>query len=156
MEKDTWRNKNVHSGIRSHLDCRKAHVEERFSCYVSGFQCRQVVRYYRRYNDTSTRYTKVTSCFYKLQPWFLLSEKTRTRALDLISQAYSSISMEAFTLMLGSTEELAHKICMQKGWVVEPDTKMVHPVRAEPEPTGHTSSEEQLFKLTDFVSFLEN
>lgn len=58
--------------------------------------------------------------------------------------------------MTGLTPDVAKVACTEKGWHIEPDTKMVHPVKPVPEDTGHLSSEDQLYKLTDFVSFLEN
>lgn len=58
--------------------------------------------------------------------------------------------------MTGLKADVAGSACLEKGWQMEPDTRIVHPVRPPPEATGHISSEDQLYKLTDFVSFLEN
>lgn len=85
-----------------------------------------------------------------------ISDKVRTRAVDLISQAYSSITLDTVASMTGLTVEVAGAACVEKGWHVEADTHMVHPIRPKIESSGHISSEDQLFKLTDFVSFLEN
>lgn len=97
----------------------------------------------------------------KIRPYFSLNffvivEKVRSKAVDLISQAYSSISLDTVAQMTGLTPDVAGAACLEKGWNIEPDTRMVHPVRPPPEETGHISSEDQLLKLTDFVSFLEN
>lgn len=86
----------------------------------------------------------------------ILLEKVRSKAVDLISQAYSSISLDTLAQMTGLTPDVASAACLERGWLIEPDTRMVHPVRPAPEETGHISSEDQLYKLTDFVSFLEN
>lgn len=86
----------------------------------------------------------------------LVQDKVRTRAVDLISQAYSSITLDTVASMTGLTVEVAGAACVEKGWHVEADTHMVHPIRPKIESSGHISSEDQLFKLTDFVSFLEN
>lgn len=80
----------------------------------------------------------------------------RSRAVDLISQAYSSITLETVSAMTGLTPDICIPACVERGWTVEQDSHMVHPVRQNVEPIGQTSSEDQLYKLTDFVSFLEN
>ncbi|CAH0556698.1 unnamed protein product [Brassicogethes aeneus] len=85
-----------------------------------------------------------------------VQDAVRSRAVDLISQAYSSITLETVSAMTGLSQEICAPACIERGWLVEADTKMVHPVRLGREPAGQTSSEDQLYKLTDFVSFLEN
>lgn len=86
----------------------------------------------------------------------MFTENVRSRAVDLITQAYSSISLETVAAMTGLTTEQAVAASLERGWTVEPDRKMVHPVAHPSTGTGHTSSEDQLYKLTEFVSFLEN
>ncbi|KAI4465029.1 cop9 signalosome complex subunit 8 [Holotrichia oblita] len=86
----------------------------------------------------------------------LVQDKVRSRAVDLISQAYSSITLDTIASMTGLTIEVAGGACMEKGWHIEADTHIVRPIRPKIENCGHISSEDQLFKLTDFVSFLEN
>lgn len=84
------------------------------------------------------------------------SESVRNRAVDLISQAYSSVSLDTVCEMTGLPPDVCSKACMEKEWKFEADTKIVHPVKAIVDPIGQASSEDQLYKLTDFVSFLEN
>ncbi|XP_022918880.1 COP9 signalosome complex subunit 8 [Onthophagus taurus] len=86
----------------------------------------------------------------------LVQENVRSRAVDLIAQSFSSIALETVASMTDLNVEVAGAACIEKGWLVEADTQMVHPVRPKLEPSGHISSEDQLYKLTDFVSFLEN
>ncbi|CAG9814068.1 unnamed protein product [Phaedon cochleariae] len=86
----------------------------------------------------------------------LVQDVIRTRAVDLISQAYSSITLDTVSAMTGLSPDICIPACTERGWKFEPDTKMVHPVRQNIEHIGQTSSEDQLYKLTDFVSFLEN
>ncbi|KAL1514293.1 hypothetical protein ABEB36_003572 [Hypothenemus hampei] len=80
----------------------------------------------------------------------------RTRAVDLISQAYSSITIENVANMTGLPHDLCVQACLEKGWRVDKESKIVYPVKPTPEPLAPPSSEDQLYKLTDFVSFLEN
>lgn len=58
--------------------------------------------------------------------------------------------------MTGLTNEQTLAACQEKGWSVELDTRMVHPKAPQQSTSCHTSSEDQLNKLTNFVSFLEN
>ncbi|XP_019878427.1 COP9 signalosome complex subunit 8 isoform X2 [Aethina tumida] len=85
-----------------------------------------------------------------------VQDVVRSRAVDLISQAYSSISLENVSAMTGLPLDICASACVEKGWHVEADTRMVHPVRVNKEQPSQPSSEDQLYKLTDFVSFLEN
>lgn len=80
----------------------------------------------------------------------------RNRAVELISQAYSSITLDNVSAMTGLSADICIPACAERGWKYEINTKMVHPVRQIIEPIGQPSNEDQLYKLTDFVSFLEN
>lgn len=74
----------------------------------------------------------------------------------MISQAYSSITLDTVSAMTGLPPDICAAACTERGWKVESDTRMVHPVRQVSEQLVQPSSEDQLYKLTDFVSFLEN
>ncbi|CAG9833784.1 unnamed protein product [Diabrotica balteata] len=85
-----------------------------------------------------------------------VQEVVRTRAVDLISQAYSSITLDTVSAMTGLPLEVCVPACEERGWKYDAESKIIHPVRKVVEYVGQTSSEDQLSKLTDFVSFLEN
>ncbi|KAL3283157.1 hypothetical protein HHI36_006309 [Cryptolaemus montrouzieri] len=85
-----------------------------------------------------------------------VQESVRDRAIQLISQAYSSITLEAVCAMTGLPPDSCCKTCIDRQWQIESDSKIVHPVLSDAQSIGQTSSEDQLYKLTDFVSFLEN
>ncbi|KAJ8980062.1 hypothetical protein NQ317_012902 [Molorchus minor] len=85
-----------------------------------------------------------------------VQDVVRSRAVDLISQAYSSISLDTVSAMSGLSPDVCIPACAENGWKIDSDTCMVNPVRQAIEPSNQTSSEDQLYKLTDFVSFLEN
>ncbi|EFA04765.1 COP9 signalosome complex subunit 8 [Tribolium castaneum] len=85
-----------------------------------------------------------------------VQDRVRNRSVDLIAQAYSSITLDTVSAMTGLPPDICATACVERGWQVEADTRMVHPVRPTPQTSGQTSSEDQLYKLTDFVSFLEN
>ena len=85
-----------------------------------------------------------------------LSERTRDRFVNLVSEAYSSISLVEFSNFVGLSEleagELASK---QPGWTIDTQNKIIIPVRNEVKETETIPSEQQLHLLTDFVAFLE-
>ncbi|XP_053606244.1 COP9 signalosome complex subunit 8 [Plodia interpunctella] len=85
-----------------------------------------------------------------------LEEKIRDRAFNLIGQSYSSISIDTVILMTGLTKEAVLHACRDRKWVVGDDGFTVNPTPPMQPAPLHTSSEDQLFKLTEFVSFLEN
>jgi hypothetical protein len=86
---------------------------------------------------------------------FSIPGQVRSRALELIGSAYSSITTEALAKLLGETpsQALASAVS-QPGWQVVDN--MVLPVRPPPPHGPSLTSEDQLEKLTQFVSFLEN
>lgn len=85
-----------------------------------------------------------------------VQENVKARAVNLIAQAYSSITLDKVAAMTGCSYDEAGKSSLDRGWNVEADIHMVHPVRPPAGSGTHISSEDQLQKLTDFVSYLEN
>ncbi|XP_026287447.1 COP9 signalosome complex subunit 8 [Frankliniella occidentalis] len=85
-----------------------------------------------------------------------LQDELRTRAVDLIANAYSSITVSDLSAMAGINDREAERLSNARGWIIDAETEMVHPVRPPPSSHVTTSSEGQLNKLTDYVSFLEN
>ncbi|XP_037297646.1 COP9 signalosome complex subunit 8 [Manduca sexta] len=85
-----------------------------------------------------------------------LEEKVRERTLNLIGRSYSSISLDTLVSMTGLSRDAALHSCRDRKWTISNDGITINPLPpAQPAPL-HTSSEDQLFKLTEFVSFLEN
>jgi len=101
-----------------------------------------------------------------------LTESTRGKALHLISNAYSSINLDDFSGLVGLPLDQSIQLAQKCGWTVDHASKMVAPLKSvngfsmknikqfvgdrAPPPVCSTASEEQLIKLTEFVSFLEN
>lgn len=87
-----------------------------------------------------------------------LKDNVRERAITLISKAYSSLDLIVFATMTGLTLEEARRVAIERGWTV--DGTMVQPSKIEKEESNLASevclTEDQLYKLTQFVSFLEN
>ena len=77
---------------------------------------------------------------------------SRKRAEKLVCLAYTSLSVNTAAGLMGCTAE--EVISQHKDWVVE--NHIITPVLPPTSPVQVTSSEEQLSKLTEFVSFLEN
>lgn len=82
---------------------------------------------------------------------FCNTEEVVERATQLVCRAYTSVSLTTAAALTGKTSE---EISRQRDWEVEGD--MVTPPRPTPPAPALIVSEEQLSKLTDFVSFLEN
>ncbi|KAM3964633.1 COP9 signalosome subunit 8 isoform 1-T1 [Aphomia sociella] len=85
-----------------------------------------------------------------------LEEKVRERAFNLIGRSYGSISIDTVVAMTGLSKEAVIQISRDRKWTLDQDNVTVHPTPPTQPATLHTSSEDQLFKLTEFVSFLEN
>lgn len=87
-----------------------------------------------------------------------LKDSVRERAMTLISKAYSSLGLTVFASMTGLSLEDARQAALDRGWSM--DGSMVQPVKVDKEQTNFANeiclTEDQLKKLTQFVSFLEN
>ncbi|XP_043466812.1 COP9 signalosome complex subunit 8 [Leptopilina heterotoma] len=86
-----------------------------------------------------------------------LKENVRERAMVLVSEAYSSLDVEILAGMTGLSGEQTQNLALERGWTV--DGTMIQPRKLDREqstPAQETLTEEQLYKLTQFVSFLEN
>lgn len=83
---------------------------------------------------------------------FLFAESVRERCLNLVSNAYSSVTVDSVAQLLGTTDVAS--LAKDHGWTVEGN--LVSPVRKPVPHTYITSTEEQLHRLTSFVSILEN
>jgi len=86
----------------------------------------------------------------------IIAETTRRRAFSLISKAYCSISVEKVSAFLGMPAEDCVEVLSSLGWEVDTACKIMKPKNNENKQDENIVSEEQLTKLTDFVSFLEN
>ncbi|PSN31295.1 hypothetical protein C0J52_25545 [Blattella germanica] len=83
-------------------------------------------------------------------------KNVRKRAVFLVSHAYSSIGMDDLAAFVGMPCDQAVKAASDQGWVVDAPCRMVRPCRPPVSQNQGASSEDQLYKLTEFVSFLEN
>ncbi|KAK9510086.1 hypothetical protein O3M35_004944 [Rhynocoris fuscipes] len=81
-----------------------------------------------------------------------LTDSVRERCLNLVSNAYSSVTVDTVSQLLGTSDVVA--VAKEHGWTVEGN--MVSPVRKTIPQAQTTSTEEQLHRLTSFVSILEN
>ncbi|KAG7188851.1 hypothetical protein KM043_008457 [Ampulex compressa] len=87
-----------------------------------------------------------------------LKDSVRERAMTLISKAYSSLALTVLAAMTGLTLDEARKAALERGWSI--DGTMVQPRKVDKEQVTPDNevclTEDQLHKLTQFVSFLEN
>ncbi|XP_034938471.1 COP9 signalosome complex subunit 8 [Chelonus insularis] len=85
-----------------------------------------------------------------------LKENVRERAMILISEAYSSVNLSVLAAMTGLSLEQAQISAVERGWTVDGNTVKPCKVDKEQHTAQATLTEDQLYKLTEFVSFLEN
>ncbi|XP_018316441.1 COP9 signalosome complex subunit 8 [Mycetomoellerius zeteki] len=88
-----------------------------------------------------------------------LKDNVRERVMRLISKAYSSLNLTTMATMSGMSLDEARQAATDRGWTV--DGTIVQPRKQIDEEQYSQSdkiclTEEQLQKLTQFVSFLEN
>ncbi|XP_011880897.1 PREDICTED: COP9 signalosome complex subunit 8 isoform X2 [Vollenhovia emeryi] len=88
-----------------------------------------------------------------------LKDNVRERVMRLISKAYSSLNLTTMATMSGMSLDEARRAAIDRGWHV--DDTIVQPRKQVDEEQYNQSdkvclTEEQLQKLTQFVSFLEN
>lgn len=77
--------------------------------------------------------------------------------MSLVSEAYSSLNLSVLAGMTGQSPDEAKHSVLDRGWSLDDTT--VKPCKMEKEhfiPSQASLTEDQLYKLTQFVSFLEN
>ncbi|XP_052897614.1 COP9 signalosome complex subunit 8 [Anopheles moucheti] len=89
---------------------------------------------------------------------FELKEKFQQETIALIGRAYSSIFENVFAEMTNQTPDMIEDTCNSLNWEITPGLypRLIIPKRTVDEKPIVVSSEAQLHRLTDFVSFLEN
>uniref|UniRef100_A0A8D8UXD9 COP9 signalosome complex subunit 8 n=1 Tax=Cacopsylla melanoneura TaxID=428564 RepID=A0A8D8UXD9_9HEMI len=83
-----------------------------------------------------------------------LQEEVQKRALNLISKAYSSIPNTSLSEFLGVNEQETAALVQDQGWTV--DKVYTQPVKKPEEYAAPNITDDQLYILTQYVSFLEN
>lgn len=85
-----------------------------------------------------------------------LRDEIKKRALQLIGKSYSTICFEDFMKFTGLTnEEEVVTLAESLNWKVDPTFGIEIPKKTNYEE-DHTSNQEQLEKMTEYVAFLEN
>jgi len=85
----------------------------------------------------------------------LLADAVRTRTFNLISKAYSSISIDDCSVFLGITPKDTITLATNNGWKYDASTKTLTPKSFEA-PKQQKTGLEQLTQLTEYVMYLEN
>uniref|UniRef100_A0A6B2EGA7 Putative signalosome subunit 2 csn8 n=1 Tax=Phlebotomus kandelakii TaxID=1109342 RepID=A0A6B2EGA7_9DIPT len=87
-----------------------------------------------------------------------LKEKVQAETINLIGRAYSSIFENVFVDMTNYSPDAVTDTCKSLNWEIGdgPPPRLIIPKKPPVEKMAFTSCEDQLQKLTDFVSFLEN
>lgn len=87
-----------------------------------------------------------------------LKEKIQMDNIQLIGYAYSSIHENVFAEMTNQTPEMIADTCKRMGWEIVdgPAPRLILPKKPAMEKVSALDAEDQLHKLTSYVSFLEN
>ncbi|KAL7643969.1 UNVERIFIED_CONTAM: hypothetical protein RMT77_005981 [Armadillidium vulgare] len=85
-----------------------------------------------------------------------LKEKLSERAINLVSLAYASIGLDDLAQILNLSREDALARAKELLWTFDQATQMVFPTKPKPKMHAPLPSEDQLRRLAEYVSFLEN
>ena len=83
------------------------------------------------------------------------ADKTRERLLNLIDAAYSSISIQELSQMLGLNSDEVVRICLLREWELDETKNFLFPKRKENKENVGISNRVQMQQLTSLVSYLE-
>ena len=88
---------------------------------------------------------------------FELKDKIQAETIDLVGRSYSMIYENVLAEMTNQTPDMITECCKNINWeIVDGPQKLIMPKQPIMDKQNGTNSEDQLYKLTDFVSFLEN
>lgn len=88
---------------------------------------------------------------------YFVPERIRERAIALIGEAYSSVEISTLSKMTGLSSDDLQEIANEKKWTITGSVIKPHQISKPQNSLLHEeATEDQLFKLTQFVSFLEN
>lgn len=84
--------------------------------------------------------------------------KVQMDNIQLIGYAYSSILENVFAEMTNQTTETVEETCKRMGWEIQegPYPRLILPKKPTMEKVSSLDAEDQLHRLTSYVSFLEN
>ncbi|XP_074598449.1 COP9 signalosome subunit 8 [Brevipalpus obovatus] len=85
-----------------------------------------------------------------------LRSELQRRNVQLINKSYSSIRLDDALKMTGCTAESIVNLSQSQNWVMDPQFGFVISRKNFVEDDGGSSNQEQLEKLADYISFLEN
>lgn len=87
-----------------------------------------------------------------------LKEKVQADNIQLISYAYSSIHENVFAEMTNQTPDMIADTCKRMNWEIQegPAPRLIIPKKPIVDKVSALNAEDQLHKLTSYVSFLEN
>lgn len=85
-----------------------------------------------------------------------LKDRYQQETINLIGTAYTSIFENTLSEMLNQTPETVPQLCTGLGWeLVDGAPRLIVPKKPTREKVAQTACEDQMKKLTEFVSFLE-
>lgn len=87
-----------------------------------------------------------------------LKERVQNDNIQLIGYAYTSILENVFAEMTNQTPEMIVDTCKRMDWEIQdgPAPRLILPKKPVVDKVSALDAEDQLHKLTTYVSFLEN
>lgn len=87
-----------------------------------------------------------------------LNEKVRMDTIDLIGRAYTSIFENVFCEMTNLSPDMIEDTCKRLKWEIQegPTPRLILPKKPVSNKVSTLNAEDQLQKLTSYVTFLEN
>lgn len=86
-----------------------------------------------------------------------LKERYQQETINLIGTAYSTIFENTLSEMLNQTPDTVPQLCSSLGWqLVDGNPRLIVPKKPVRDKVAQTACEDQMRKLTEFVSFLES
>lgn len=87
----------------------------------------------------------------------LHTDRYQQETNNLIGTAYTSIFETTFSEMLNQSPETVAQLCNSLGWqLIDGNPRLIMPKKPVPDMLAQTACEDQMKKLTEFVSFLES
>ncbi|KAF2069256.1 hypothetical protein CYY_009426 [Polysphondylium violaceum] len=106
--------------------------------------------------DTKTIYTLLGSFGAEYQPFVVFfKESFQNRTFNLISNAYTSISLSDCINYLGISQEQTIELAKSKGWTFDESSKTFTPLAIPTTQSNLPQTDKQLQNLTNYVLFLE-
>ena len=86
-----------------------------------------------------------------------LADRYQQETINLIGTAYTSIFEKSLCEMVNHSPETIPQLCASLGWeLIDGQPRLIIPKKPAADKVSQTACEDQMKRLTEFVSFLES